>query len=68
MNDKKQLQDELDALNGKIDQLFKFIMGNDIIKLKKTNIKLIVEQLNAMLDYSCILKTRIENWEDIILN
>lgn len=56
MNYKKRMLEELLDLNEKIYKLNNFINTN-----KTRNNELLEKQLNAMIEYSDILKERIEN-------
>ena len=56
MNYKKRMLEELLDLNEKIYKLNNFINTN-----KTRNNELLENQLNAMIEYSDILKERIEN-------
>jgi len=56
MNYKKRMLEELLDLNEKIYKLNTFINAN-----KTRNIELLEKQLNVMVEYSEILKERLEN-------
>ena len=62
---KERVQKELDDLNGKIVNLTLFMTSPTHAKMNEAEKYLLLKQLDAMVDYACILKSRLAIWREI---
>ena len=56
---KERVQKELDDLNGKIVNLTMFMTSPTHAKMNEAEKYLLLKQLDAMVDYACLLKSRL---------
>lgn len=62
---KERVQKELDDLNGKIVNLTMFMTSPTHAKMNEAEKYLLLKQLDAMVDYACLLKSRLAIWREI---
>lgn len=62
---KERVQKELDDLNGKIVKLTMFMTSPTHAKMNEAEKYLLLKQLDAMVDYACLLKSRLAIWREI---
>lgn len=62
---KERVQKELDDLNGKIVNLSMFMTAPTYAKMNEAEKYLLLKQLDAMVDYACLLKSRLAIWREI---
>lgn len=62
---KERVQKELDDLNGKIVNLTLFMTSPTHAKMNEAEKYLLLKQLDAMVDYACLLKSRLAIWREI---
>lgn len=62
---KERVQKELDDLNGKIVNLTMFMTSPTHAKMNEAEKYLLLKQLDVMVDYACLLKSRLAIWREI---